>query len=173
MELPHEDVRAAVDEGQRLRGWITNGYAQMEYLFGEIIVRANEMSEYFALVERLPHRPEKRIDKIREILSVNGFFSQHRQEIEWLIEAFEHHQPTRHLLVHGFCTAYHTPDGDFGLEFRKWHRDGANDTEIKRVYRLINLEYEREQFTYAAQRAIGLVKAVHEQLGLIGYNDQP
>jgi hypothetical protein len=165
--LPPEEVIAAVEEGQRLRGWITNGYAQVEYLLGDIIVRSHDMEEYETLKERLPHRPEKRIAKVKQILEVDGYFSKHRDEIKWLIEAFEFHQQTRHLLVHGFCTAYHTPSGDFGLQFRKWHRDGANDIEIKKTFRLIDLEYERTQFTHVAERALSLAREVHEELGLI------
>lgn len=168
MALPPEEVMAAIEEGQRLRGWIANGYAQVEYLLGDIIVRSHNLPEYEALRERLPHRPERRIAKVKEILEVEGFFSAHREEIEWLIDAFEHHQPTRHLLVHGFCTAYHTPTGDFGLEFRKWHREGGNDSEIKKTYRLVDLEYERAQFTHVADRALTLAHTIHEQLGLVG-----
>ena len=162
-----ENVRDSLEEGQRLKGWIANGYAQAEYLFGEIIARANDMPEYLEIKDRLPHRPEKRIAKIREILDIEGFFSSYKKEIEWLICAFEHHQPTRHLLVHGFCTVYHTPDGDFGLQFRKWHRDGDRDAEIKKCYRLIDLEYEKAQFAHVADRALTLVRDVHEKLGLI------
>ena len=168
MVLPPDHVMAAVEDGQRLKGWIANGYAQVEYLFGEIIARPNDMPEYEAIKDRLPHRPEKRISKIRQILEIEGFFSQYQEEIEWLIEAFEHHQQTRHLLLHGFCTAYHTPAGDFGLQFRKWHRDGDQDTEIRKVFRLVDLEYEKAQFTHAAQRALDLVRNVHEKLGLVG-----
>lgn len=167
MALPPEHVMAAIDEGQRLKGWIANGYAQVEYLLGEVIARANEMPEYEAIKARLPHRPEKRIARVKQILEIDGFFSAHRQEIEWLVGAFEFHQPTRHLLLHGFCTAYHTPDGDFGLQFRKWHRDGDIDTEIRKTFRLVDLEYERAQFTHAADRALSLVRQIHQQLGLI------
>lgn len=168
MVEPPDHVKSAIDEGQRLKGWIANGYAQVEYLFGEIIARANEMQEYEALRVRLPHRPEKRISQIRRIVEAEGYFAQHREEILWLIEAFERNQATRHLLLHGFCTAYHTPDGDFGLQFRKWHRDGNADTEIMKVFRLSELEYERVQFTHVAERALILVRQVHEQLGLVG-----
>ena len=167
MTLPPESVMAAIKEGQRLKGWIANGYAQVEYLLGEIIARANEMPAYESMHSRLPHRPEKRIARVRQILEIEGFFSPYREEIKWLVEAFEHHQPTRHLLLHGFCTAYHTPDGDFGLQFRKWHRVGDADGEIKKIFRLIDLEYERAQFTHVADRALALVREMHDQLGLI------
>ena len=167
MALPPDHVMAAIEEGQRLKGWIANGYAQVEYLLGEIIARANEMPAYEVIHARLPHRPEKRIAKVKQILQIEGFFSAYGDEIKWLVEAFEFHQPTRHLLLHRFCTAYHTPDGDFGLQFRKWHRDGDADTEIKKIFRLIDLEYERAQFTHAADRALALVQEVHHQLGLV------
>jgi hypothetical protein len=168
MALPPEEVIAAVEEGQRLRGWIANGYAQVEYLLGDIIVRSHGVKEYESLKDRLPHRPEKRIAKVREILEIDGYFSKHRGRVEELIDAFEAHQETRHLLVHGFCTAYHTPEGDFGLQFRKWHRDGANDTEIEKTFRLIDLEYERAQFTDVAERALALAREIHDDLGLVG-----
>jgi hypothetical protein len=168
MVVPPAHLQSAIDEGQRLKGWIANGYAQVEYLLGEIIVRANEMPEYDAIRVRLPHRPEKRIAQVRKIIEAAGFFAQFRDEVEWLIGAFESNQATRHLLLHGFCTAYHTPNDDFGLEFRKWHRDGEVDTEIIRVFRLSDLEYERVQFTHVAERALALVRQMHGQLGLVG-----
>jgi hypothetical protein len=166
--MPPNEVVAAIEEGQRLRGWIANGYAQVEYLLGDIIVRSHDLTEYEPLKQRLPHRPEKRIAMVRKILDVDGYFSKYHDEIEWLIEAFEFHQQTRHLLVHGFCTAHHTPDGDFGLQFRKWHRDGDNDSEIQRIFRLVDLEYERAQFTHVAERALSLALKIHEELGLVG-----
>jgi hypothetical protein len=167
MALPPEEIIAQVEEGQRLRGWITNGYAQVEYLLGDVIVRSHHMDEYEALKERLPHRPERRVAKVKQILEVDGYFSKHRHELEWIIGAFEYHQQTRHLLVHGFCSAYHTPSGDFGLQFRKWHRDANNDTEINKIFRLIDLEYEKAQFTHVAQRALSLAREIHQDLGLI------
>ena len=165
--MTEDEIKASIEDGQRLKGWIANGYAQVEYLLGDIIVRANDMPDYAHLATRLPHRPEKRIAKVKQILGVNGFFSAYKDDIAWIIEAFEYHQPTRHLLLHGFCAAYHTPAGDFGLQFRKWHRDGDNDTEIVKTYRLIDLEYERSQFTHVAERALALSFQIHSKLGLV------
>ncbi|MCA0903748.1 hypothetical protein [Qipengyuania aquimaris] len=168
MAVPPLEVQTAIEHGQNARGWILNGYAQVEYLLGDIIVKANEMVEYAAVQGRLPHRVEKRIAKVRELLVLEGYFSQHSEEIEWIIGAFEQSQETRHLLAHGFCSAYHTPDGDFGLEFRKWHRDGDADSEMIKMFRLVDLDYERDQFTHVAQRAVTLVSLIHHDLGLVG-----
>jgi hypothetical protein len=35
-----EHVMITLEEAQRLRGWITNGYAQVEYLLNDVIVKA-------------------------------------------------------------------------------------------------------------------------------------
>jgi hypothetical protein len=167
-ELPTEHLLQAIDEGQRHRGWIANGYAQVEYLLGDIITKAFKIPEYAALITRLPHRVEKRVKLVRSILDIEGFFSKYHGEITWILEAFEARHETRNLLAHGFCTAYHTPDGDFGLEFRKWHRDGDNDAEMQRTFRLIDLEYERAQLVDVSQRALTLSLQIHSELGLVG-----
>ncbi len=168
MAKPPQEVLEAVEEGQTLRGWIANSYAQVEYLLGDIIIRSHSLPEYDCIKDRLPHRPEKRISKVKQILEMEGYFSQYSVEINWIMEAFEHSQPTRHLLMHGFCSAFHTPDGDFGLQFRKWHRDGDQDVEIQRLFRLADLQYERAQFDHVADRALQLAHKIHEELGLTG-----
>lgn len=167
-ELPPARLIEAIEEGQRLRGWIANGYAQVEYLLGDIIAKALKMPEYVSLAERLPHRVEKRISMVRKLLAIDGYFSKHSNEIFWILDAFEDHHETRNLLAHGFCTAYHTPNGDFGLEFRKWHRDGERDAEMKRTFRLAELEYERAQLQHVSQRAVALSFAIHDEMGLVG-----
>jgi hypothetical protein len=163
-----QEVLTSIDEGQTLRGWILNGYAQVEYLLGDIIRLANQMPEYEPCHARLPHRVEKRIAKVRELLQFEGALTKHRDEILWIIEAFEASQQTRHMLAHGFCTAFHTPEGDFGLQFRKWHREGDADSEVIRMFRLVDLEYERAQFTDVADRALLLSQNLHKELGLVG-----
>jgi hypothetical protein len=168
MAEPPEHITSAIDDGQRLRGWILNGYAQVEYLLGDIIRLANQMPSYEPCHDRLPHRVEKRIATVRKLLEIEGFFSGYQDEILWIIDAFEASQSTRHFLAHGFCTVFHTPTGDFGLEFRKWHRDGNSDQELRRMFRLIDLEYERAQFTHVAERALALSHNMHGALGLIG-----
>ncbi len=168
MELSPEQLMDAIEKGQRLRGWIANGYAQVEYLLGDIIMKSLEMPEYEALAGRLPHRVEKRISTVRDMLEIEGYFSKHQEEIRWILDAFETHHETRNLLAHGFCSAYHTPDGDFGLEFRKWHRDGNRDAELKRTFRLIDLEHEQTQLIHVSQRTLALSLAIHDELGLVG-----
>ena len=169
MASPPEHVQSATEEAQRLRGWIANGYAQVEYLLGDIVMKSLGMPEYGEINGMLPHRPQKRIERVRKILKVNGYFSKFSEEIEWIIAGFEMHHETRNLLAHGFCTIYHTPNEDVGFEFRKWHRDESNeDTEIRNLFRIVNLEYHKAQLAHISERALALSRTIHEELGLVG-----
>lgn len=169
MVLPPQHVQNATEEAQRLRGWIANGYAQIEYLLGDIIMKSLNIPEYAALVGSLPHQPTKRIGRVKQIIAIEGFFTKFRPEIEWIIDSFEAHHEARNLLAHGFCTIYHTPDADVGFEFRKWHRneEGADCEQVK-LFRIVDLEYEKAQLIHASERALLLSNAIHDDLGLIG-----
>ena len=92
-DQPPQEVFAAIEDGQRLRGWIANGYAQVEYLLGDVLTRSLQFAEYAEVAGRLPHRIEKRIARVRQILDLDGYFAQHRDELNWIIEAFEAHFP--------------------------------------------------------------------------------
>jgi hypothetical protein len=165
---PPKHVRNAIHEAQRHRGWIANGYAQVEYLFGDIIMRAFKLPEYADLVVRLPHRVGNRIELVNKIVEIEGFFKSYGDEIRWVIEAFELRHETRNILAHGFCTVLHTPDDDIGFQFRKWHRDVQNDVEVIKIYRLVDLEYEKAQLVDVSERALKLSYDIDQALGLVG-----
>lgn len=168
MVLPPQHVIEATEEAQRLRGWVANGYAQVEYLLGDIIMKAQTRPEYSDLQGRLPHGAPRRIREVEKILDIEGFFSAFEEEIRWLLEAFKLHHETRNLLAHGFCSIYHTPAQEVGFEFRKWHRDEENgDVEITKIFQLTELEYEKTQLVEVSSRALDLSRKMHEGLGLI------
>lgn len=163
MEL--QEIKNRTDEGQRLRGWITNAYAQIEYILGDIIVRSLDMDEYKGIGEVLPHGAPDRIKRVRRILEVQGPYSDYKAELGIVLTDFERHHENRNLLAHGFCTVYHTPEDDFGLEFRKWHRvPGRQDAELIRTFRLKDLEYHEAQLVHLSQNALELLSRIHQHL---------
>ncbi|MES2300765.1 MAG: hypothetical protein V4521_01585 [Pseudomonadota bacterium] len=168
MPMLPEEVIKSIEEGQRLRGWIANGYSQVEYLLGDIVTQAFLLESYADIAERLPHKVEKRINLVRSILEIDGPFSEFMDDIEAVIVAFEIHHDLRNLLAHGFCSAYHTPVGDFGLEFRKWHRVNQEDKQLIKTFRLVDLEYHRAQLADVSQRMLELSFRIHDKLGLLG-----
>lgn len=166
--LTEAELIDLIEEGQRLRGWIANGYAQVEYLLGDMIQRTLDIPEYQIAHERLPHNVNNRIAKVREILGIDGPYSEFNDELEAVIERFSMHHEARNLLAHGFCTAHHTPDGDFGLEFRKWHREDGQDKQLRRTFRIVDLEYERAQLVHVSELAVMVMARLHAKLGLVG-----
>lgn len=168
-ELPPEHVIDSIEEGQRFRGWIANGYAQIEFFLGDIIVRSLNMVEYQDVGEILPHGSPDRIKRVRRILEFDGFYSEFRDELIGILDEFENHHETRNLLAHGFCEFHHTPDGDFGFYFRKWHRvPDRQDAQLQRTFRLIDLEYEKTTIVELSRKALGVFYRIHDRLGLVG-----
>lgn len=160
---------AVIEEGQRLRGWIANAYAQIEFFLGDVIVRSLSMNEYQGLGEVLPHGSPDRIRRVRRILEREGVFSEFEADLNSIVDEFENHHETRNLLAHGFCKVLHTPDGDSTFQFRKWHRvEGRQDVQLQRTFRLVDLEYEKAIIVELSQRALGLFFRIHDRLGLVG-----
>jgi hypothetical protein len=166
---PPDHVIDAVEEGFRVRGWILNGYAQIEYLLGDIILKAYDMPEYIHLKKRLPNQTGKLIELVNKILAIEGFFSQYKDEINLIIDGLEFSKQVRDLLAHGFCSIIHDKKGVIVFQFRKWHRDeNGNDTEIIRDFQMIHLEYEQAQIVHVSSRALDLSHRIHKALGLVG-----
>ena len=158
---------ATIEEGQRLRGWIANGYAQIEYLLGDAIVRGLVLPEYAGLGSGLPHGAPDRIKRVRRLLQVQGFFSEFGDEIEGILREFELHHETRNLLAHGFCSFHYTATGDCGLEFRKWHRaPDRHDARLTRTFRIADLLREKDDIQQLSQRALTLFARIHARLSL-------
>jgi hypothetical protein len=158
----------SVEEGQRLRGWIANSYAQIEFILGDIIVQSLRLAEYNEVGTALPHGAPDRIKRVRRILEFEGVFSEFRDELAKILADFEDHHEVRNLLAHGLCTVYHTSDNDFGLEFRKWHRvPDRQDAQLIKTFRLVDLEYHKSSLVELSQRALELHYRIHDRLGLI------
>ena len=165
---PAEWQKQAINEGQLLRGWIVNSYAQIEFFLGDLIVRSLTLPEYAKLAQTLPHGAPGRIKRVRQILTQGGFFDKFSNEISEIIDEFSNHHETRNLLAHGFCEFHFTKKGDFGLQFRKWHRqEGRQDALLLRTFRLRDLEAQKIELTALAQRALLLFRRIHDSLGLV------
>ena len=161
--------QATIEEAQRLRGWIANAYAQIEFFLGDVIVRSLIIPEYESVGQVLPHGTPDRIKRVRRILEFNGIFTEFRDELAGIVDEFEDHHEIRNLLAHGFCEFHYTPSGDCGLKFRKWHRvPDRQDAQLIQTFRLVDLEYEKAIIVELSQRALGLFHRIHDRLGLVG-----
>ncbi len=164
------EIIAIIEEGTHQRGWISNSYAQIEYLLGDLIIRCRAFPEYAEQTAIFTHSAPKRVKKVRSMLEIEGALTPYATEIVQVLDAFEANHEIRNLLAHGFCEFHHTPDNDAGFVFRKFERGDVQngqdaDIAIQRTFRLIDLQYHREQFVHQAQRALEVFSHVHHELG--------
>lgn len=171
--MDEAEIIAIIEEGTHHRGWISNSYAQVEFLLGDLIERCRAFPEYNEFTATISHSAGKRVSKIRSMLTLEGPLAPYSAQITGVLDAFDGNHEVRNLLAHGFCTFHHTPTGDAGLVFRKFERgDVANgedpDILVQRTFRLIDLQYHRTQFVAQSHDALQTFLQIHADLGWVG-----
>lgn len=168
MSLP-EGWQEQLEDAQRLRGWIVNSFAQVEFLLGDLILRCREFPAYEEHTRTLPHGASDRIARVRTILNRSGPLDPDANDILAILDHLAAQQDTRNLLVHGFATALHTSSEEMGFHFQKFHRQpGRHDARLIRTFTLDGLRREREDQTAFAEAAVGRFQAMHRRMGWEG-----
>lgn len=168
MTLPR-NWAVLIDEGQELRGWIVNSFAQVEYLLGDLILRCRAYPEYEAQTRSLPHGATDRIVRVRKIVDKAGPLANDRDELVAVLQHLEDQQDTRNLLVHGFASVLHTPAGELSFHFQKFHRHPDRiDARLVRTFSLDQLRSERERQAAFAEVAVDLFQRIHNRQGWEG-----
>lgn len=168
MTLP-PDWQAQVEEGQGLRGWVVNSFAQVEYLIGDLLLRCRAFAEYEEHTRTLPHGAADRIRKITAMLASPGPLDPEADEIRTVLDQLAARQDIRNLMVHGFCTILHTSANKLGFHFQKFHRQsGRQDARLIRTLTLDQLRNERDGQAAFATAALKLFAHIHDRFGWIG-----
>jgi len=158
-----ESYKADIEEGQRLRGWIANAYAQIEFLLGDLILRCRAFPEYEAETATFTHSVDKRVGKVRRMLQKAGRLEPFAAELTSIVDRFEERREIRNLLVHGFCTYLCTPSGDAALQFQKWHRQpDRDDARLRKCFRLCDLAAEEDSLVALSGEASRLFQRMHK-----------
>lgn len=168
--MDQAEIVAIIEEATHHRGWISNSYAQVEFLLGDLIMRCRQFPEYAAQTATFTHSSPKRVAKVRAMLAIDGPLTAHHGEISEVLDAFEANHEIRNLLAHGFCEFHFTPTGDAGLVFRKFERGNVQEGQepdilVQRTFRLVDMEYHRVQLVAQSQRALEVFAKVHYDLG--------
>lgn len=164
------EMTAMIEKAAHLRGWISNSYAQVEYLLGDLVVRCREFSEFDDFTKTISHSAATRVSKIRSMMKVGGALSPYIDDLTVIVDAFAANQDIRNLLAHGFCEFHFTRSGDAGFYFRKFGRgevsEGqAADVLVERTFRLIDLEYYKAQLVAQATHAVATFVKIRSELG--------
>ncbi|WP_157235008.1 hypothetical protein [Methylosinus sp. LW4] len=161
-----DSFEADIEEGQRLRGWIANAYAQIEFLLGDLILRCRAFPEYEAETATFSHSAPKRVRQVRRMLEKAGALDAFAVDLTSIIDRFEERHETRNLLAHGFCEYLCTPSGDAGLQFQKWHRqEDRDDARLIRCFRLPDLAAEENSLVALSHEALCLFQRMHRHFG--------
>ncbi|WP_313437252.1 hypothetical protein [Novosphingobium sp.] len=171
--MTEAQIKEFAEMGMSERGWISNSYAQIEYLLGDLIVHCREFPVYNAQTGTVSHSAAKRVKKVRAILALDGPLSPFADKMTEVLDAFEGNDDVRNLLAHGFCSIHYTPTGDAGFVFRKFDRAAAAEAEddaaaIIRTFRLVDLQYHRAQMVEQAQNALAVFVGMYNSLGWNG-----
>lgn len=163
---PPDWIKDAVEEGQRLRGWITNGYAQIEFLLGDLILRCREFPDYAEKVASIPYGGKDRAKRVLSLLSSPGPLDFYAAELSNVILAFDKQHETRNLLAHGFAQFMYNSKNECWFDFRKLHRDRTIDNGLMvRQFTLSELEQEKQETALIAQTAMMLFRDIHSHFG--------
>jgi hypothetical protein len=164
------ELERLIEEMQRLRGWIANSYAQVEYILGDIIIRFRNWPIYDAQTKTMTHSASKRIAKVRAMLAIDGPLTPFADESSAIINRFDDRHETRNLLAHGFCEFHWSRSGTAGMEFRKFHRQpDRDDAQLIRAFTTEALEAEKVEFTALATDAVNLYIQIHRHFGWVGF----
>jgi hypothetical protein len=169
-----ESFKDDIEEGQRLRGWIANAYAQIEFLLDDLILRCRAFPEYVADTAKFPHSATERVCCVRKILQKDGPLTPFAADLRSVVDRFGERHDTRNLLAHGFCEYLFTPSGDAGLRFQKWHRQKKDRdyAPLIRTFRLTDLLAERDSLVALSEEALHLLKRVHAHFGWAALPDR-
>jgi len=166
------EIRAIIEEGMHLRGWISNAYAQVEYLLGDLIMQCRAYPIYAEQTATFTHSATKRVAKVRTMLNLGGPLAPYAARVGEMLDAFSNNHDTRNLLAHGFCEFHHTPSGDAGLVFSRFERGGGaenqnEDSLVVRTFRLVDLQYHEAQLTHQSKAALELFTEMYAELGWV------
>ena len=169
-----EATKIDVEKFHYLRGALANGFAQVEFMLGDLIDRCRIFNEYDAFTQTISHSATTRIRKVRRMLVVAGPLTLFAEPLTALLDRFVQTHDTRNLLTHGFAEYRPAKAGEGNVKFRKWHRTPEEaDTLICRTFTISELATEKEQFGELTRDAYELFRSIHEQFGWTGSRDEP
>lgn len=171
VSLAHQ---AAIHQFQQDRGWIVSGYASVELMMADLIVRSQSLPEYEHFPKTPPFNVTKRLKRFREIISADGPFAPDRTALLQIADVFTASEEVRHFLVHGMARFFWTSGGDMVMSFRRYMPDVFPDDPFREMhFRPAAIARVREEATVNATAAVTAFQALHDRLGWVSLSDTP
>ncbi|MFZ1921911.1 MAG: hypothetical protein WAU57_09800 [Xanthobacteraceae bacterium] len=124
--------RDLVDEALYLRGRLIACYAQVEFLFADLITK---------LEDRFAYRIESRIKGVRAIAEMPGYEA-YRHDLHRLADELLLYEDYRHYMVHGFMRAEVDRAGNHRFQLLRYTREDVG--KYKLMQATTNIQHMKE-----------------------------
>ena len=115
-KTPDDQVKNAVQHAAFLRGTIIGGYAQVEFILGDIWVCCIHRPEYSSSIRQsFPYKLDSRIKTVRALLALPGPLKRFESEMDGLLNQILDYEEIRQFLAHGAMHLFRS-DGNFAIE---------------------------------------------------------
>lgn len=163
-----DDIIATIEECQRLRGWLVNSFAQVEFLLGDLPCRAWELPEYVHMRGPVSIVAKNRLAQTRSLLEAPGPLAAYATRLLPVLDRFERNDRARNFLAHGFCSFDVVPrTGEMAMRFRCYVPRKGGEPELLELYMLPNeLAAAREQWVGIAEQVIEACHEIYLRFGL-------
>jgi hypothetical protein len=151
------------------RGASILAFAQVEWFLAKIILEAKDRTEYKHLDLSFSQDAEKRAERVKAILGVQGAFTPYSDELRRTIDAILQYVDLRNYAAHGLLVR--VDPNDFSLSSKLLFRMFRmyKDNKLVDGSRLLTLkDYTDEQaaLTKAAREFVAVVRKIWVELGL-------
>lgn len=166
-----------MEEGTRLRGWISNSYANIEFLLGDFIHRCRLLDAYRDAAKGFSHSAPQRVAAVRGIIARPGPLDPFVASIARMLDRFIENHELRNLLAHGYCQFIATPNGEVGFRHMLFIRDrsggGRDDLLWTLDVSLSEMRAHADRLTGLAEDGHKLFWLIHHTLGWIPEQPPP
>ena len=138
-------------------GAIVASYAHVEFLLGDLCMKAWYTAEYSHLREKFPYRLQARIRSARDLFSSDGPLGRYASEVEGVFERLATYEDYRHFMAHGLCIV--TPTAMPMIQLRLWRptKEGAEEGTID-----LTIEQMRENATEITAYCNQVIRLLHK-----------
>ena len=149
------------------RGAILIAFAQVEWFLAKLIVEASNFDQYKAIDLSFSQDAEKRAERVKKILNVDGPFSPYSGTLIKAIDEVMTHIPLRTMSAHGLMVRPDTFELSARLHFRMYRMfKGGNLQEEKLNLTMKEYTDQSSSLTTAAREFVNIVRNIWKELNL-------
>jgi hypothetical protein len=156
------------------RGAILLAFAQVEWFLAKLIVEASKYEQYQAIDLSFSQDAEKRAERVKKILNVDGPFSPYSQKLTNAIDEIMEFVQLRTMSAHGLTVRPDSFDLSAPIHFRMYRMfKGGNLEEQKLDLTIKQYTDKSAALTRAARDFVRVIRTIWQDLKLPALDPAP